>query len=84
MPYFATRIPFGAQAGYARASTGATFHDVYYVSVPGFFEATILEEALHTFLGSGGSDAELERREADSESLKRAGCNSTGRVQLKV
>lgn len=77
------RIAFAAQAGYARASTGATFHDVYYVPIPVFSESTILEEALHTFLGSQGSDAEIESRKVDSTDLQSAGCNSTGRAYDK-
>lgn len=49
--YFGTRVAGSAQAGFARASTGASFNDVYYVPIA-FFEGQILHEALHTLLGS--------------------------------
>jgi YD repeat-containing protein len=66
------------QAGYARASTGATFHDVYYFSNDFFSEAQILHEAIHTLLGTG--DDELRSRHADLQSLGKGGCNFLGRA----
>ena len=64
------------QAGYARASTGATYHDVYYFGGSFFSEAEILHEALHTLLGE--RDISLNGRHADSFSLGQGGCNFLG------
>ncbi len=59
------------QASYARASTGATFNDVYYLGI-GIHGSTILHEALHTLLGA--SDEALDKKGADVVSLTKAGC----------
>lgn len=63
------------QAHYARASTGASFNDVYFLP-GGTSPTTILHEALHTLLGA--DDDKLMERHADVLSLANAGCNSTG------
>jgi hypothetical protein len=73
--FFTQGIAASAQAGYARASTGSTFNDVYYLPVA-FTEEQILHESLHTFLGAG--DAKLNARHADAGSLMHGGCNLGG------
>lgn len=71
--FFEWRVA-SAQAGDARASTGATANDVYYLPLV-FFEEQILHEALHTFLGSSGSEDKI-----DAQVLSNGGCNSSGKA----
>jgi len=71
------RSPTAAQAGYARASTGASLNDVCYKPEYFFFESQILHESLHTFLGANLSDTDMKKIGADQTSLGNAGCNST-------
>ena len=73
--FFAGRRATAAQAGFARASTGASQNDVYYLP-GGFMEQQILHEALHTFFGA--SEGELDKRHADLTSLGHAGCSLIG------
>ena len=64
------------QAGHARPSTGARFHDVYYFHTAFFSEAEILHEALHALLGAG--DHVLLATNANLAALGKGGCNLTG------
>lgn len=76
MSYAFAHNPVSAvQAHYARASTGASLHDVFF-RPDVITETAVAHEAFHTFLGA--DDAILEERHLDTASLSKAGCNYAG------